>query len=265
MVTFSQVLWNEERVVKVVAKAYTKRLTELLHNTRNNSIDTTTWYTCLPDLSQTVCGFLKVKDVLTTNGLNTLEPGFAKTMRSVLCALSLPLAALPDHVHASLNILGHQMFPVTPQHLRNALKTRNSLNEEWSRSDLLYYATQDRNYQDLCGLPLLPLQDNSWTCFRATGAAVYLCSPGEVKGLVGLEGRVDGQGMWVFLGHSTVQKGFGFLRGSNSGHRERQSETLTTTLPPPQGDQYSPEDTAGGRYVWLVLYCGCCIYLVVFT
>ncbi|KAG0728600.1 Peptidyl-prolyl cis-trans isomerase CYP18-4 [Chionoecetes opilio] len=44
-----------------------------------------------------------------------------------------------------------------------------------------------------------------------------------------------GQGMWVFLGHSTVQKGFGFLRGSNSGHRERQSETLTTPLPPPQG------------------------------
>ncbi|KAG0700410.1 G-protein coupled receptor moody [Chionoecetes opilio] len=41
-----------------------------------------------------------------------------------------------------------------------------------------------------------------------------------------VEGRVDGQGMWVFLGHSTVQKGFRFLRGSNSGHRERQSETL---------------------------------------
>ncbi|KAG0711193.1 Zinc finger protein 569 [Chionoecetes opilio] len=39
--------------------------------------------------------------------------------------------------------------------------------------------------------------------------------------------------MWVFLGHSTVQKSFGFRRGSNSGHRERQSETLTTLLPPP--------------------------------
>ncbi|KAG0715255.1 hypothetical protein GWK47_012352 [Chionoecetes opilio] len=42
------------------------------------------------------------------------------------------------------------------------------------------------------------------------------------------KGRVNGQGMWVFLGHSTVQKDFGFRRGSNSGHRKRHSETLTT-------------------------------------
>ncbi|KAG0730283.1 Sacsin [Chionoecetes opilio] len=130
IISFSQVLWNEALVVKVVAKAYTKLLTELLHNTRNNTIDTTTWYTFLPDLSQTVgrwqqvarqvwqdllsqpiiasevCGFLKVKDVLTTNCLNTLEPGVAKTVRRVLCALSRPLAALPDHVLASLDHLG---------------------------------------------------------------------------------------------------------------------------------------------------------------
>ncbi|KAG0728383.1 hypothetical protein GWK47_032609 [Chionoecetes opilio] len=45
-----------------------------------------------------------------------------------------------------------------------------------------------------------------------------------------IEGRVDGQGMWVFLGHSTVQKDFGSRRESNSGHRERYSETLTTLI-----------------------------------
>ncbi|KAG0726898.1 TBC1 domain family member 22B [Chionoecetes opilio] len=59
------------------------------------------------------------------------------------------------------------------------------------------------------------------------------CRPPVSSDALAIQGRVDGQGMWVFLGHSTVQKGFGFLRGSNSGHRERQSETLTTLLPPP--------------------------------
>ena len=60
------------------------------------------------------------------------------------------------------------------------------------------------------------------------------CRPPVSSDALAVEGRVDRQGMWVFLGHSTVQKGFGFLRGSNSGHRERQSETLTAPLPHPQ-------------------------------
>ncbi|KAG0715801.1 RNA cytidine acetyltransferase [Chionoecetes opilio] len=32
-----------------------------------------------------------------------------------------------------------------------------------------------------------------------------------------VEGRVNGQGMWVFLGHSTVQKDFKWIYGSHSG------------------------------------------------
>lgn len=48
-----QVLWNEELVQKVVARAYTKLLKQLLKETKCAAIDATTWYTFLPNLSIT--------------------------------------------------------------------------------------------------------------------------------------------------------------------------------------------------------------------
>ena len=54
-----------------------------------------------------VKGFLKVKDVLTCNDLNSLKPSeVANTVKEVLCSQSLPLATLPCHVVNSLSVLG---------------------------------------------------------------------------------------------------------------------------------------------------------------
>ena len=82
------------------------------------------------------------------------------------------------------------MFPITPLHLCNTLKMCGTWNKKWDRQHLLCYAANDKNYQNLSGLPLLPLQDQSWTSFRPSGAAVYLCTHKESKALLGLEGQL---------------------------------------------------------------------------
>ena len=82
------------------------------------------------------------------------------------------------------------MSPVTPQDLRHTLRSCSHLKAEWNRQHLLCYAASDKNYQDLSGLALLPLQNQSWSSFRPSGAAVYLCTQEEVKALLGLEGQM---------------------------------------------------------------------------
>lgn len=55
-----QVVWNEDLVSKVVARAYLQLLKELLEDAKEGSISADTWYTFLPSLQKTKGRWLKM-------------------------------------------------------------------------------------------------------------------------------------------------------------------------------------------------------------
>ena len=90
-------------------------------------------------------------------------------------------------------LAGKQPSPVTPQLLRKTLRETGALREgDEQRQHLLCYAAVDKQYSDLRGLPLLPLQNKSWGSFtaRGSGSPVYLCTEREATALLGLEGQL---------------------------------------------------------------------------
>lgn len=85
-----------------------------------------------------------------------------------------------------------QLSVVTPELLRQTLQGKGSsdLGGEKTCQQLLCYAARDKQHHGLLGLPLLPLQDGSWSTFSQSDSdsAVYLCSAVEAEALLGLEG-----------------------------------------------------------------------------
>lgn len=94
-------------------------------------------------------------------------------------------------------LTGQQLSPVTPKMLRKTLRGTYNLMEEDIRQHLLCYAVMDKQYHDLCGLPLLPLQNRCWATFnqKGLGSPVYLCTEREAKALLGLEGQIASTGV----------------------------------------------------------------------
>ncbi|XP_050739330.1 sacsin-like isoform X8 [Eriocheir sinensis] len=212
----TDVVWNEDLVSKVVPRAYLELLKELLEEAKEGSFSADTWYTFLPSLRGTagrwhemakqvwcglldlpviateVRGFLPPREVLASNTLSEEEPELATAVRKALLQEKLPIAILPDHVQASIHALGQQLSVVTPELLRQTLQGKGSsdLGGEETCQQLLCYAAKDKQHHGLHGLPLLPLQDGSWSTFSRGGSdsAVYLCSAVEAEALLGLEG-----------------------------------------------------------------------------
>ncbi|XP_069164244.1 sacsin-like isoform X2 [Procambarus clarkii] len=205
------VLWNEELVSKVVVEAYYTLLSKILQELATRSCDMDTWYSFLPnchsskgrwkELSIKLWGRLKscpilyseVKgcmmrpaDVVTDDSLTSWPLHVSNTVKAFLIQQNFPLVSVPQTVLASLCSVGSSPATVTPQVLRNSLRTFRSVGEEWNRSYLLEYALSDENYNDLEGIPLLPLNNGTWGTFSRSSRSVYVC--GEEGGaFFGLE------------------------------------------------------------------------------
>ncbi|KAK8718936.1 hypothetical protein OTU49_014350, partial [Cherax quadricarinatus] len=79
---------------------------------------------------------------------------------------------------------------VTPQIVKEHMKTLKSFRTGWNRAHLLEYVVSDGNYDNLEGIPLLPLDNGTWITFSKTGHSVYICRKEEVGALLGLESQI---------------------------------------------------------------------------
>ncbi|XP_042228799.1 sacsin-like, partial [Homarus americanus] len=205
------VMWNEELVSKVIVEAYCTLLRQVLQETATTLCHVEIWYSLLPDLNSTsgrwrelakelwsrlitqpilyseVRGCMMMpKEILTDDSLNAL-PHVSSCVRGVLSDLKFPLAKLPETVLSSLHFLEAAPETVTPKKLRDVLRSERSLKEEWNRKYLLEYVISDQNYNDLEGVPLLPLENGTWIKFSRNDHSVYICK--ETGVFLGLEAQ----------------------------------------------------------------------------
>lgn len=69
-----------------------------------------------------------------------------------------------------------------------------------SRPHILEYILQDKNYSDLGGVNLLPLQNGEWEEFSKDSEAVYICTPTPSKAFIGLEHKI----LWMQLSPALI-------------------------------------------------------------
>lgn len=89
------------------------------------------------------------------------------------------------------------------------MKTIKSIKIKWNRSHLLEYVISDKNYNDLEGIPLLPLHNGKWDTFSQTGRSVYICG-GNAGAFLGLEDQIlsiDLPSQVVQHMHNVAEKG----------------------------------------------------------
>lgn len=79
---------------------------------------------------------------------------------------------------------------VTPQVVRDILRRTSRVQPECNKMVLLGYAMLDNSFHDLQGLPLLPLNNGTWTTFSGSSEPVYICSAAEAGALWGLGAQI---------------------------------------------------------------------------
>ncbi|XP_069186858.1 sacsin [Procambarus clarkii] len=210
------VLWNEELVCKVVVEAYFTLLGKVVEELGSppRPSHLTTWYSLLPDIESSTGRWRKLathlwsrlkslpilfseaegcmmrpEEVLTYECLTSCPPHVYTTVKDFLIEQKLPLASVPRTILTSLDSVESSPASVTPQVLRNNLRTLKSIRENWNRAHLLEYAISDENYSDLEGIPLLPLNNGTWATFSRTGSSVYVCGE-NAEAFLGLEDQI---------------------------------------------------------------------------
>ena len=104
-------------------------------------------------------------------------------LASVVChALSncgVKLATIPSNIWEAIRHNRVGVTEINPQLTRAKVRSypRSYMNIDlMGKRELLQYCLSDKYYQDLSGLYLLPLANNSFTNFNYTGTHVYLCT-----------------------------------------------------------------------------------------
>ena len=104
-------------------------------------------------------------------------------LASVVChALSncgVKLATIPSNIWEAIRHNRVGVTEINPQLTRAKVRSylRSYMNiDPMGKRELLQYCLSDKYYQDLSGLYLLPLANNSFTNFNYTGTHVYLCT-----------------------------------------------------------------------------------------
>nr|XP_045586739.1 sacsin-like isoform X2 [Procambarus clarkii] len=132
---------------------------------------------------------MRPEEVLTYECLTSCPPHVYTTVKDFLIEQKLPLASVPRTILTSLDSVESSPATVTPQVLRNNLRTLKSIRGNWNRAHLLEYAISDENYSDLEGIPLLPLNNGTWATFSRTGSSVYVCGE-NAEAFLGLEDQI---------------------------------------------------------------------------
>ncbi|XP_077979802.1 sacsin-like [Glandiceps talaboti] len=89
-----------------------------------------------------------------------------RTVTEYLIACEEPVVSVPDNVLHCIPKDARNRKEVTPAILRNCLRVNNVVNHtEEEKNLLLEYCLQDRDFSDLQGVPLLPIQECTTTTF----------------------------------------------------------------------------------------------------
>jgi len=108
-------------------------------------------------------------------------------LQRVLLAADVPVVSVPSHVtDAILCYAGASVRNITPSATRAALKQIPSCYQKLDRREkvlLLQFCLEDRKFDELCGLKLLPLSNGAFTTFSYRGERIYICSPDHPREL----------------------------------------------------------------------------------
>ncbi|VDI39131.1 sacsin, partial [Mytilus galloprovincialis] len=127
------------------------------------------------------------------------------TVKKLLLDCDENLVELPDHMITMLKYTGHEPQSVTPQIVREKLKSFECW-KTYPREDklrLLSFVLEDCNYADLRSLEILPLNNQEFVPF-STGTDVYVICDETASLFPGLEDQVISKGsvtdyLWTCL------------------------------------------------------------------
>ena len=137
--------------------------------------------------------WLLVEDVIFNQ---VPERDLKDLLESVLIGANVPVASVPNHVMDAIRSFT-DATNITPSVTRKELKKGAACYKTLMRHkklQLLQFCLQDHQYEDLCGLELLPLSNDTFTTFSAFAHGIYISSPEHSQDLLpGLEHRfLDG-------------------------------------------------------------------------
>ncbi|KAK4320309.1 hypothetical protein Pmani_008815 [Petrolisthes manimaculis] len=210
-------IWNEELVSEVVLEAYHKLLLYVHDQTVQGVYQPQMWYSVLPHLGTTTAGrwqqlatqlwskililpilhsqthgFLTTQNVITDASLHDYSAQVNRCIGKVLQCYQKPLVTLPSHVTTSLHWLNSTPPTVTPDLVRECLRSGGGeVKCECDTITLLEYITSDQHYHNqLNGLQLLPLNDGSWSTYSNSSHPIYICTSNEAAALWGLQSYI---------------------------------------------------------------------------
>ena len=120
-------------------------------------------------------------------------------LQSVLLAANVPVVSVQGHVMDAISSFtdAEDIKNITASVMRKELRNASACYKNLMRHEklqLLQFCLQDHQYEDLCGLELLPLSNDTFTTFSAHAPEIYISSPERSQDLLpGLEHRfLDG-------------------------------------------------------------------------
>ena len=133
--------------------------------------------------------WLLVKDAIFNQ---VPERHLKELLESVLIGANVPVVSVPSHVMDAIRSFTDAR-KITPSVTRKELKKSAACYKNLMRHEkmqLLQFCLQDHQYEDLCGLELLPLSNGTFTTFSALAHEIYISSLEHSQDLLpGLEHR----------------------------------------------------------------------------
>ena len=120
------------------------------------------------------------------------ERHLKELLESVLIGANVPVVSVPSHVMDAIRSFTDAKS-ITASFTRKELKKSAACYKNLMRHEklqLLQFCLQDHQYEDLCGLELLPLSNGTFTTFSALAHKIYISSLEHSQDLLpGLEHR----------------------------------------------------------------------------
>ena len=123
------------------------------------------------------------------------EKHLKKLLESVLLAANVPVVSVQSHVIDAISSFADakDIKNITASVMRKEMRNASACYKNLMRHEklqLLQFCLQDHQYEDLRGLELLPLSNDTFTTFSALAHEIYISSPEHSQDLLpGLEHR----------------------------------------------------------------------------
>ena len=114
-------------------------------------------------------------------------------LQSVLLAANVPVVSIKSHIMDAISSFtdAKDIKNITASVMRKELRNASACYKSLMRHEklqLLQFCLQDHQYEDLCGLELLPLSNDTFTTFSALANEIYIGSHEHSQDLLpGLE------------------------------------------------------------------------------